>query len=215
LRHREKDYGGDVVRRERAGGEALAGAAPAGGSMRTVHLARSTSSPVLDSDLNPGLAAELPASSTRRFGNPAPVAIYNLDTASAAESAPDLSAGLYAATRVTTSFPWQPDTPSATGRLSSRRRLGARRVAGASGAGRRIRQRLSAQLARRRCRARIRPLPDFPCLPSAGLRHAHTDLGATSVARCSRRACARRSRIATACGATLRLLRSSPFANGS
>jgi pimeloyl-ACP methyl ester carboxylesterase len=69
---------------------------------------------VLDSDLNPGLAAELPAAiHAARLGNPLPMLrAYELDTATSLESAPDLSSALYAATVCRDgAFPWPPDTP--------------------------------------------------------------------------------------------------------
>jgi hypothetical protein len=69
---------------------------------------------VLDSDLNPGLAAELPAIvHAARLGNTLPLLrVYQLDSQTSAESAPSLSSALYAATDCHDGpFPWQPDTP--------------------------------------------------------------------------------------------------------
>ena len=86
-----------------------------GGSLKTVRLTGlDFLSVILDSDLNPGLAAELPAVvHAARAGNPLPLLrIYQLDSQSSAEAAPDLSSALYAATDCHDGpFPWAPDTP--------------------------------------------------------------------------------------------------------
>ncbi len=114
-----RDFGGDVV----AVANALA-AKPLHGKVLTASGAKATVtltaidflSTILDSDLNPGLADELPAVvHLARLGNPLPLLrIYRLDSASSAESAPDLSSALYAATSCHDGpFPWQPDTPIA------------------------------------------------------------------------------------------------------
>jgi pimeloyl-ACP methyl ester carboxylesterase len=69
---------------------------------------------VLSADLNPGLAAELPAVIKAALkGNEQPlVRLTDLNNAGSAESAIDLSAGLYAATTCHDGpFPWTPDTP--------------------------------------------------------------------------------------------------------
>jgi pimeloyl-ACP methyl ester carboxylesterase len=69
---------------------------------------------VLSADLNPGLAAELPAVIKAALkGNQQPlVRLTDLNNDSSAESAIDLSAGLYAATVCHDGpFPWSPDTP--------------------------------------------------------------------------------------------------------
>lgn len=71
---------------------------------------------VLDADLSPGLAAELPAVlHAARAGNTQPLLrLAVLHDATNAESASDLSSGLYAATTCRDGpFPWQPDTPIA------------------------------------------------------------------------------------------------------
>ncbi|MFL5910339.1 MAG: alpha/beta hydrolase [Gaiellaceae bacterium] len=64
---------------------------------------------VVDSDLNPGLAAELPAAvHAARLGNDGPLLrLHVLDTVGSQLSAPDLSFGLYAATDCRDGpFPW-------------------------------------------------------------------------------------------------------------
>ncbi len=71
---------------------------------------------VLDADLNPGLAAELPGVlHAARLGNTQPLLrLAMLHDASSLESSADLSFGLYAATVCRDGpFPWQPDTPIA------------------------------------------------------------------------------------------------------
>ena len=113
-----RDYAGDVA----AVANALA-AKPVsgrvlqvGGSFKTVRLGGlDFLSMVLDSDLNPGLATELPAIvHAARLGNPLPLLrVYQLDSQTSSESAPDLSSALYAATDCHDGpFPWQPDTPT-------------------------------------------------------------------------------------------------------
>ncbi len=71
---------------------------------------------VLDSDLNPGLAAELPGVlHAARLGNTQPLLrLAQLHDVGNQESSLDLSFGLYAATVCRDGpFPWQPDTPVA------------------------------------------------------------------------------------------------------
>jgi len=71
---------------------------------------------VLDADLSPGLAAELPAVvHAARLGNTQPLLrLAVLHDAQNEESASDLSSALYAATTCRDGpFPWQPDTPIA------------------------------------------------------------------------------------------------------
>jgi pimeloyl-ACP methyl ester carboxylesterase len=69
---------------------------------------------LLDADLNPGLAAEMPATvHAARLGNTQPLLrlarLHDLTTGSSSE---DLSAGLYAATVCRDGpFPWAPETP--------------------------------------------------------------------------------------------------------
>jgi pimeloyl-ACP methyl ester carboxylesterase len=69
---------------------------------------------VVDSDLNPGLAAELPAAvHAARLGNDAPLLrLHLIDQGQSVTPAADLSAGLYAATDCRDGpFPWTADTP--------------------------------------------------------------------------------------------------------
>jgi pimeloyl-ACP methyl ester carboxylesterase len=69
---------------------------------------------VLDSDLNPGLAAELPAAvHAARLGNTQPLLrLVALRDKSSVTPSIDLSGGLYAATVCRDGpFPWSPDTP--------------------------------------------------------------------------------------------------------
>ena len=71
---------------------------------------------VLDADLNPGLAAELPAVlRAMRAGNPQPLLrLARVHEASSATSSEDLSFALYAATVCRDGpFPWAPDAPVA------------------------------------------------------------------------------------------------------
>jgi pimeloyl-ACP methyl ester carboxylesterase len=69
---------------------------------------------VIDADLNPGLAAELPAVvHAARLGDNRPLLrLHDLDTLGSQLTAEDLSAGLFAATVCRDGpFPWLPDTP--------------------------------------------------------------------------------------------------------
>jgi hypothetical protein len=69
---------------------------------------------IIDSDLNPGIQAELPAAiRAGRVGNMRPLLrLFDLDTRTGVLSAPDLSFGLYAATTCAdVQFPWSPSTP--------------------------------------------------------------------------------------------------------
>jgi pimeloyl-ACP methyl ester carboxylesterase len=71
---------------------------------------------MIDSDLNPGLAAEAPAAiHAARAGNVRPLLrLWDLDKRSSKLTAQDLSFGLNAATNCADGrFPWQPDTPPA------------------------------------------------------------------------------------------------------
>jgi pimeloyl-ACP methyl ester carboxylesterase len=73
-------------------------------------------STVIGADLNPGLAAELPAAvHSARRGDPRPlVRLFQINSETSLEPAADLSAGLYAATTCDDGlFPWSPDTPIA------------------------------------------------------------------------------------------------------
>ena len=68
---------------------------------------------VVDADLNPGLAAELPAiMHEARLGDLRPLLrIFRLDRTGSIEAPEDLSSGLFAATTCRDGpFPWQPDT---------------------------------------------------------------------------------------------------------
>ncbi len=72
---------------------------------------------VVDADLNPGLAAELPAAAhSARLGNMGPLLrLHVLDTQASELSAPDLSAGLFAATDCRDGpFPWPSNADPAT-----------------------------------------------------------------------------------------------------
>jgi hypothetical protein len=72
---------------------------------------------VVDADLNPGLAAELPAAAhAARLGNMAPLLrLHVLDTQASQLSAPDLSAALFAATDCRDGpFPWPANSDPAT-----------------------------------------------------------------------------------------------------
>ena len=71
---------------------------------------------VVDADLNPGLAAELPAVAKAALaGNTLPLLrAFQLDLGSSVSPAEDLSSGLFAATVCADGpFPWQPATPIA------------------------------------------------------------------------------------------------------
>ena len=71
---------------------------------------------VVDADLSPGLAAELPAAAhAARLGNYGPLLrLFELDTQSSIVPDEDLSSGLFAATVCRDGpFPWQPTTPVA------------------------------------------------------------------------------------------------------
>jgi pimeloyl-ACP methyl ester carboxylesterase len=72
---------------------------------------------VVDADLNPGLAAELPAAAhAARLGNMAPLLrLHVMDTVASELSAPDLSAALYAATDCRDGpFPWPANSDPST-----------------------------------------------------------------------------------------------------
>ena len=183
-----RNYGGDVV----AEANALA-AKPLsarvlqpGGSYATVRLvALDFLSMVLDSDLNPGLAAELPAIvHAARLGNPQPLLrVYQLDSQTSAESAPSLSSALYAATDCHDGpFPWQPDTPipdrqamvqAAIAALPRRLARRLRLVVG------RVRQRVVLPQLAESVRRRRLPAGPVPGRADARgerrLRHAHAD----------------------------------------
>ena len=111
------NYSGDVVAEANALGAkpVQARVLQANGGFKTLRLGGSDFlGMILDSDLNPGLAAELPAAvHAARLGNPLPMLrSYEIDTATSSESAPDLSSALYAATVCRDgAFPWPPDTP--------------------------------------------------------------------------------------------------------
>ncbi len=70
---------------------------------------------IIDSDLNPGIQAELPAAiHAGRIGNMRPLLrLFDLDNRTSLLSAPELSFGLYAATSCAdVQFPWAPSTPT-------------------------------------------------------------------------------------------------------
>ena len=72
---------------------------------------------IIDADLNPGLAAELPAAvHAARYGNMAPLLrLQVIDANQSIESAADLSAGLFAATDCRDGpFPWPADSDPAS-----------------------------------------------------------------------------------------------------
>ena len=109
------DFSGDVV--------ALANALGAKPAHGTVHGKKDTLdgvdflSLVIDADLSPGLAAELPAAvHAARLGNFAPLLrLHVLDTQASSFSAPDLSAALFAATDCRDGpFPWDPGSDPAS-----------------------------------------------------------------------------------------------------
>jgi len=113
------NYGGEVIAEANAlGAKPLQGKVlqPNGG-YKTVKLGGlDFLGMILDSDLNPGLAAELPAVvHAARVGNPLPMLrAYEVDSAASAESAIDLSSALYAATVCRDgAFPWPPDSAPA------------------------------------------------------------------------------------------------------
>jgi pimeloyl-ACP methyl ester carboxylesterase len=87
----------------------------AGGGKRTVHMnGEDLLSVIIDSDLNPGLAAELPAAvHAARGGFMRPLLrLFDFDVRSSNLSAEDLSFGLNVATNCADGrFPWSPDTP--------------------------------------------------------------------------------------------------------
>jgi pimeloyl-ACP methyl ester carboxylesterase len=72
---------------------------------------------IIDADLNPGLASELPAAvHAARYGDMAPLLrLESVDTTESIESAPDLSAGSFAATDCRDGpFPWPADSDPAS-----------------------------------------------------------------------------------------------------
>jgi pimeloyl-ACP methyl ester carboxylesterase len=113
------DYAGDVIAvanrlavRHATGNVLLAGGRTKKDTLSGVDLL----SLVVDSDLNPGLAAELPAAvHAARLGDDAPLLrLHVLDVISSELSAPDLSFGLYAATDCRDGpFPWPADSDPA------------------------------------------------------------------------------------------------------
>jgi pimeloyl-ACP methyl ester carboxylesterase len=113
------DFSADVVAlANRLAAKPVRGAVrQASGTEKTVRLdGVGLLSLVVDADLNPGLAVELPAAvRAARLGDPKPLLrLADLDTSASQESAADLSAGLYAATVCRDGpFPWPSDTPPA------------------------------------------------------------------------------------------------------
>jgi pimeloyl-ACP methyl ester carboxylesterase len=112
-----KDFAGDVaaVANRLAAKPLLGRVLLASGKSATERLDGLTFlSIALDADLNPGLAAELPAVvHAARLGNTQPMLrLARVHDRTSVSSADDLSAGLYAATSCRDGpFPWQPDTP--------------------------------------------------------------------------------------------------------
>ena len=114
-----RDFGGDVaaVANMLAARPLQARVLLSSGASTTEHLDGLTFlSIVLDADLNPGLAALLPAVvHAARLGNTQPLLrLARIHDGTSVSSAEDLSTGLYAATVCRDGpFPWQPDTPIA------------------------------------------------------------------------------------------------------
>jgi pimeloyl-ACP methyl ester carboxylesterase len=109
-------FPGDVAAvANRAQARPLRGRVPVGGKTTTVRMTgEDLIGVVIDMDLNPGLAAELPAAvNAARKGYTRPLLrLVELDRRSSAEPAVDLSAGLYSATTCADGlFPWAPTTP--------------------------------------------------------------------------------------------------------
>lgn len=110
------DFGGDVATvANRLAAKPLVGKVltPTGRTVSKKVDGLEVLSVVLDADLNPGLAAELPAvMHAARLGNTQPLLrLAVLHDASSVESSSDLSFALYAATVCSDGpFPWQPDT---------------------------------------------------------------------------------------------------------
>jgi pimeloyl-ACP methyl ester carboxylesterase len=114
------NFVGDVVKlANRMAARPLTGkVAKAGGGTRTVRASGIDflSGALLDSDLNAGLASELPAAVHAALGGRvrALLRLVQLDRESGVTPATDLSAGLFAATVCDDGpFPWAPDTPLA------------------------------------------------------------------------------------------------------
>jgi pimeloyl-ACP methyl ester carboxylesterase len=95
----------------------VTGAITVAGGTRSVHMnGEDLISVIIDSDLNPGLAAELPAAvRAARGGYMRPLLrLKDFDVRSSVLKAEDLSFGLNAATNCADGqFPWSPDTPEA------------------------------------------------------------------------------------------------------
>jgi pimeloyl-ACP methyl ester carboxylesterase len=111
-----RDFAGDVVAlaNQLAAKPLQAVVSEPGGAKKKVKVdGLELLSVVIDADLNPGLAAELPAVvNAARHGNTQPLArLADLHDAGNAEKAIDLSTALYAATVCRDGpFPWTPDT---------------------------------------------------------------------------------------------------------
>lgn len=111
------NFAGDVAAvANRAQARPLRGKVATGGTARTVRMTgEDLLGAIIDLDLSPGLAAELPAGvRAARNGYARPLLrLIDLDRRSSAEPAVDLSAGLYAATTCADGeFPWTPATPA-------------------------------------------------------------------------------------------------------
>jgi pimeloyl-ACP methyl ester carboxylesterase len=113
------DFAGDVTAlANRLGAKPLnIAVGEANGTKKLVHVGGvEFLSMVTDADLNPGLAAELPAAvrAALRGRAQALARLVDLDTSTSQESSIDLSFALYAATVCRDGpFPWSPDTPPA------------------------------------------------------------------------------------------------------
>ena len=114
-----QDFAGDVVKlANRLEAHPVQGKVIApNGRLRALHMnGEELISVIIDADLSPGLAAELPAAvHAALVGNALPLLrLYDLDLRTSMLSAQDLSFGLYAATNCADgSFPFPPDTPPA------------------------------------------------------------------------------------------------------
>jgi pimeloyl-ACP methyl ester carboxylesterase len=111
-------YGADVAAvANRLEASPVTGTITVAGGTRSVHInGEDLISVIIDSDLNPGLAAELPAAvHAARGGYMRPLLrLKDLDVRSSLLSAEDLSFGLNVATNCADGrFPWSPDTPVA------------------------------------------------------------------------------------------------------
>jgi pimeloyl-ACP methyl ester carboxylesterase len=110
------DFPGDVAAlANRLEAHPIRGTVLTGGKAKKVHMTgEDLLEVVIDTDLSPGLGAELPAAvHAARNGYARPLLrLFELDQRTSAEPAVDLSFGLYAATTCADGqFPWAPTTP--------------------------------------------------------------------------------------------------------